>query len=102
MPKPPTTGAALQAEIEKILRKRALEASSMAYDKSVWIGAVAAARQAYERVLVVEPVTAYHGAVVAALSHLSETYNDSDGEYTNGRGGIGDVLYDVMGLFPAR
>jgi len=100
MTKPPATPAALKRAVKALISKRAIEASLMAYDVSVWVGAVAEARRVFERVDPVEPVAAYHKAIVQALSEASDTYNDSDGEYTNGRGGIGDVLYDVMGLLP--
>jgi len=100
MTKTPTTSVELQRAIQKIVRNRAIEASQIPYDTKVWIGAVEEARRVFERVSVAKPVEAYHKAVVQALSEASETYNDSDGEYTNGRGGIGNVLYDVMGLLP--
>lgn len=100
MAKTPTTSIELQRAVEKIIRKRAIEASQTAYDTSVWIGAVEEARRVFEGVVLVESVEIYHKAVVRALSEASDTYNDTDGEYTNGRGGIGNVLYDVMGLLP--
>ncbi len=101
MTKKPTTSEELQRAIAKIISKRAIEASQIPYDTKVWVGAVAEARRVFERVALVETIEAYHKDVVRALSIASDTYNDSDGEYTNGRGGIGNVLYDVMGLLPA-
>ena len=98
----PATSEELHQAIEAIIRKRALEASEMPYDRKVWIGAVSEARRIIARIAVFEPVLAYHQAVVAALSEASETYNDADGEHTNGSGGVGNVLYDVMGLLPLR
>lgn len=101
MTKPPSTSEELRRAIEKIVAKRAIEASQMPYDTKVWVGAVDKARRVFENVALADTVEVYHKDVVSALSETSETYNDSDGEYTNGRAGIGDILYDVMGLLPS-
>ena len=101
MTKPPATTAALTRAIDKILSARAIEAARIPYDTKVWIAAVEEARRVIARVAETDPVETYHQAVVDALSHASDTYNDPDGEYTNGRGGIGNVLYDIMGLLPS-
>ena len=98
----PATIAELQNAIKAIIKTRAMEASQMSYDRKVWISAVAEAQSVFNRVPLKDTVKAYHQAVVGALSAACDAYNDPDGEYTNGTGAIGDVLYDVMGLLPAR
>ena len=94
----PATSAKLHKAIEVIIRKRAVEASQMSYDRKVWISAVGEAQSVFSRVPMKDTVEAYHQAVVSALSAACDAYNDPDGEYTNGTGAIGDVLYDVMDL----
>ncbi len=95
---PPSTSEELQRAIAKIVTKRALEASQIPYDTKVWINAVDKARRVIETVAPADTVEAYHKDLVKALSQAQEAYNDTDGEHTNGRAGIGNVLYDVMGL----
>ena len=94
------TAEDVQNEIEKIISTRAIEASEMPYDRRVWIAAVSEARRVLGGVTVDGTSRAYYSAVVSVLSEASDTYNDPDGEYTNGRGAIGNILYDVMRLVP--
>ena len=93
-----TTAAALRKKIDRILKTRAEKAAQSEYDISVCVRAVRAASDAVDSIPVHGDVRLYHRAVLQALSRLSETYNDSSGEYTNGRAAIGDVHLDIMAL----
>ncbi len=88
----------MKAAIKAIIVKRSLAANQSQYDRKVCVGAVGAASDVFERVPVEGTAIEYGQAVVAVLSELHDTYNDSDGEYTSGRAPIGDVYYDVSGL----
>jgi len=59
---------------------------------------VSAAQSTFEGVEVKGSAPEYVNAVYAAISDLQNGYNDSDGQYTNGRASIGDVLGQVYQL----
>ena len=92
----------MHAAIKKIIERRSIEASQSAYDHKVCILAVSAAADTIRRVPVAGTAIEYGQAVAALLSDLSNTYNDPDGEYTSGKGSIGDVHFDVLGLIDTQ
>lgn len=90
--------AELRAAIDKIMARHSARAADSQYDRSVCILAVAAARDELEAVPDEDDVVAYGQAVVSALASLSKTYHDPDGEFTSGKGVVGDVYRDVLAL----
>ena len=93
-----TSTAQLRAAIEEIFVKRSRKAAQSEYDRSVCIRAVATARDVFDSVPVEGNAAQYGQAVVSALAPLYENYNDPDGEFTSGKGVIGDAYMDVMAL----
>ena len=92
------TAQMMHAAIKAIVQNRIHAASQSQYDRKVCVLAVMAARNAVETIPVDGTTTDYGQAVVAVLDKLHNTYNDPDGEYTSGRGIIGDVYFDVLSL----
>jgi len=92
------TAAQVHAVIEEIFVERALGANNSEYDRAVCIRAVEAARNAYKSVPIRGSSIEYCRAVVAVLMSLRTGYNDADGQYTSGKGSIGDVLHDISSL----
>ena len=90
-----TTVEEMQAQILQILNRHALEAQNSQYDRSVSITAIATARDHFNQVAVESSAEAYCQRVLADLITLQETYNDPDGEYTNGRGVLGSLIGDI-------
>ena len=84
--------------IKKIMAEQAIKESNSEYDKSVCISAVAAAGDRFEEIEVSGSASEYVGRVYDAISDLQDTYNDSDGEYTNGKAPIGSVLGRIYDL----
>ena len=84
--------------LNKIMEKQSVKAAKSEYDISVCISAVAAAHKSFEAIEVSGTATEYVARVYDAISNLQDGYNDSDGEYTNGRASIGDVLGGVYDL----
>ena len=93
------TIAVLKQALDDIIADRAQKAAASAYDQSVLICAVSAARDAIEEVAQRGSICAYQDEVLRTLSNLRETYNDSSGEYTNGKAAIGDIYMDVYAIF---
>lgn len=88
--------------IKAIVKKRSIGASESQYDRKVCILAVGAAGDAINRVPVTGMAIEYCQAVTAILNDLQDSYNDPDGEYTSGKGSIGGVYYDVLGLLDSQ
>lgn len=84
--------------LDAILERRGRQAAESDYDRGVWISAVAAARDAVEAIPVADHAQAYLGAVEDALDRLFNSYNDTSGDYTNGKAAIGDIRLDVARL----
>ena len=85
----------LKNQIVAAIEKHAVAAQVSEYDRTVSITAVAAARSVVGSIIPDNPVQIYAEQISSALKSLLQTYNDSDGEYTNGRGVIGSLLGDV-------
>ncbi len=92
------TAEQMHAAINKFVENHAIEASESAYDRKVCILAVSAAGDTIRRVPVEGTAIEYGQAVAAVLGELQDSYSDPDGEYTSGKGPIGGVYYDVLGL----
>lgn len=90
---------ALKRAIETIFAERTQKASQSEYDRSVLLGAVAAARDAVENVAWTDAADAYKEDLLETLSELRASYNDPDGQYTNGKAMIGDIYTDFYALF---
>jgi len=84
--------------LQKIMEEQAVKAARSEYDISVCISAVSAARRTFEGIEVKGSAPEYVAQVYDAISDLQNGYNDSDGQYTNGRASIGDVLGRVYQL----
>ena len=94
---PPTTDQ-LRNRIADIVAEHALSAQKSQYDVSVCISAVAAARQVIESVSPNLSPERYADKVRQELASLQAGYNDTDGQYTNGRGVIGSLSGDVSSV----
>ena len=94
----PKTAEQAHRALQKIMEEQAVKAARSEYDISVCITAVSAARSTFEGVEVKGSAPEYVANVYAAISDLQNGYNDSDGQYTNGRAPIGDVLGQVYTL----
>ena len=88
----------LRQSIDDILDRRAASAAQSEYDRSVFIGAVSAARQVIMSVPESDRPERYLADIRKALSALFDTYNDTSGEFTNGRAAIGDIKLDIARL----
>lgn len=93
---PMTTAEEMHTAINRIFANRSIKAAESQYDRKVCIRAVGTARDAFIRVPIEGTATEYGQAVLMALEPLCDNYNDPDGEYTSGKGSIGDVFYDIM------
>ena len=85
----------MQAQILQVLSRHALKAQDSQYDRSVSITAIATARDHFNRVTVDGTADSYIQSVLADLLALQETYNDPEGQYTNGRGVLGSLIADI-------
>lgn len=88
----------IRTTIESVFARHAEKAAQAEYDKSVFISAVAAARDVCRNLPVTGTADTYLQSVLDALDELFSNYNDTDGEYTNGRAAIGDVRRDIANL----
>ena len=88
----------LRDRIDTILDRRAKNAAKSEYDRSVFINAVSAARQTILSVPECDRPEQYLIDIKNALNTLFETYNDTSGEFTNGRAAIGDIRMDIVRL----
>ena len=95
---PLMTAEEMHAVIDRIFAKHSIKAAESQYDRKVCVLAVGTARDVFLRVPIEGTATEHGQAVLKALKPLYDNYNDADGEYTSGRGSIGDVFYDIMGV----
>jgi len=93
----PTTSTPLetQTRIQKVLDAHALKAAASEYDRSVCIIAVAAARKTVWEYLENTGPYVDEEALLQRLLDLHASYYDPDGEYTSGKGTIGDLIADI-------
>lgn len=92
------TAKQMHAAIGHVFEARAIAAQQSQYDRRVCVRAVGAARDVFERVDIKGTSEAYGRTVLLALEPFYDDYNDSDGEYTSGKGSVGDVYYDICRL----
>ena len=89
----------LKTDIMAIIDMHARKAQASQYDRSVAIAAIAAARDAVQTVAADLAPTDYSSEVWQKLNTLMQTYHDPDGEYTSGKGVIGDLAFDIYNFF---
>jgi hypothetical protein len=75
--------------------EHAIAAQASRYDRTVCITAVVAARDVIEGISANNQLQNYTEEVLGSLNALRQTYNDPDGQYTNGKGVIGSLFGDV-------
>lgn len=85
----------LKAQILAVVAKHAIAAQASQYDRSVCITAVATVRKLVEGISTDNQLQDYSENVSTSLNALREAYNDTDGQYTNGKGVIGSLQGDV-------
>jgi hypothetical protein len=95
------TAEDMREAINRIMKRRLIQANESQYDVMVCVQSVGAAREVFEGIPVEGTASAYGHAVKAALYALQENYWDSDGEYTS-KGLVGDVASDVYQLLEAQ
>lgn len=88
----------MRREILRVIDQHAISAQASQYDRRVCITAVGAVRSSVEDIPVEGSAQSFGQQVLEAVTSLLETYNDRDGEYTNGRGVIGSLLGDIAGV----
>jgi hypothetical protein len=85
----------LQQQIIEIVNRHALKAQQSQYDRRVTISAVAAVRKVVMSVSTDLLPSDYRREIIAQLSELLSDYYDPDGEYTSGKGTVGDLVYEI-------
>ena len=85
----------LRDQILAAVAQHAVAAQESQYDRTVCITAVGAARSTVEAIAPDCASQDFGSRVLCALNSLHQTYNDTDGEYTNGRGVIGSLIADI-------
>lgn len=81
--------------INSKVEKHALAAQSSQYDSAVAITAVARARKVIANVFEGSNSKNPRVEILANLLELHSNYNDTDGEYTNGKGVLGNLIADI-------
>jgi len=89
---------ALREKILEIAKAHSAKSSKSAYDWKVVVAAIGRARETVLTVSIAIPENEYLDTVIKELYTLLEHHSDPDGEYTSGKGAIGDLLYDVIQL----
>jgi hypothetical protein len=81
-----------QEAIADIMARQMQSAQNSAYDWKVCVGAVSAAAAAFRAIPVGGAQKDYVGTVIGRLTALRDSYNDPEGEYTNGASDIGSAV----------
>jgi len=85
-----------------LVDKHALAAQASPYDRHVAVAAIAKARTTVANAPIdPDDAAAAAGQIVAALTALHATYHDPDGEFTNGKGVLGNLIDDIVAAFSA-
>ncbi len=85
-----------------MLDAHAQKAAASEYDRSVCISAIAAARRAVREYLESTGPQVDADVLLQRLHELHANYHDPDGEYTSGKGVIGDFIADLGAVLRAR
>lgn len=93
-----TTIEDVQGAIAAIVAARMQSAQRSEYDWKVCVRAVGAADAVFRTVAVAGTPRTYAQAVIDRLAALRDSYNDPDGEYTNGSSDIGSTVADIERL----
>jgi len=80
----------------KLIDKHARKAHESQYDRRVAVAAIGTVREEIQKIPVDLIPQDYADRVIEQLKILMRTYHDPDGEYTSGKGVIGDVSFDVQ------
>lgn len=86
----------MQDTVQKIIEKHAIKAQQSEYDRSVCILAISKARKLIQSIPIDTSIEQYHSQVIKQLSDFQQNYHDSDGQYTSGKGVLGDLLGDLI------
>ena len=78
-----------------IVDEHSRKAAESDYDRGVAIRAVSVVRKSINDVFKEVGEIASKGKVIDVLELLKKDYNDTDGQYTNGKGVIGSVIDDI-------
>ncbi len=84
-----------QQQIIEIVNRHAMKAQQSQYDRRVTISAVAAVRKVVMSISTDLPQADYTRETIDQLSELLSDYYDPDGEYTSGKGTVGDLVYEI-------
>ncbi|MBT8141592.1 MAG: hypothetical protein HKN88_00235 [Gammaproteobacteria bacterium] len=86
----------MQKNIQQILKEHALKAQRSEYDRSVCISAVSKARKLIESIAETSDPNEYRKVLIDKLTDFQQNYYDPDGQYTSGKGVLGDLLGDII------
>lgn len=81
--------------IMEIVDDHSHKAAESEYDRGVAIRAIAAAREEIDHIASEISDRKCKDKIVEALELLKLGYNDTDGQYTNGKGVIGSLIDDI-------
>ena len=92
---PPCPMTPPRSIVKDLLDVHAGKAAQSEYDRTVSITAISAARKTIADVSASLPDGLYAALVLEKLRDLASGYHDPDGEYTSGKGVLGDLLGDL-------
>ena len=84
-----------------MLDAHAQKAAASEYDRSVCISAVAAARSTISEYIESTGPHINAEVLMQRLQQLHTGYHDPDGEYTSGKGVVGDLIADLGAVLKA-
>ena len=84
--------------IAEIIAARRQAAQQSPYDWKVCVGAVSAADATFRSISMTGTPAEFLRTVINQLAALRDSYDDPDGEYTNGCSDIGSVVVALEGL----
>lgn len=91
----PKTAEEMKSIIEAAFKNAREDAASSAYDRAVCIKAISTANDVFMAIPVAGSAEDYFQTVYQELTTLQKSYNDPDGEYTNGKAMIGSLLGEI-------
>ena len=88
----------MQETLFEVLKKHALKAQGSEYDRSVCILAISKARELILSIPTTMEPEDYRSEIITQVSNFQQNYHDSDGQYTSGKGVLGDLLGDILNV----
>lgn len=85
----------MREKIQDVLNTHAQKAAASEYDRAVCISAIAATRNAICEFLESAGPQIDADMLMQKLQALHAGYHDPDGQYTSGKGVIGDLIADI-------